>query len=349
MFATVAFVLFLFLGYWVRVMRDGVVAERFLEAAPYFLIMAVPAVLPIAFIVATSGVISRAASQNELLVLSATGVPPSRITRPFYGIAFFLSVLLWFANDWLIPSSTEARMALLRSFANQVLSVTNGRDRVIHLPDNMVYCRRYQDGEMDGLLITGRYEGREIQMTARHGNLRVDKEEEVVYLDLYGVRIQLISGGAVDVVDCDRYVLCISLTPKEHPREGFVDVSSLMRWRRRLGERIAEERDSKKRERLRRYQARCEAEISKRVIMSISPVLLLFLVLPICIVMGERRHGGAPFVAVIMSILFFYVPLFAGHAVARRGALLAYLLPASAVVVTISVSVVLRIIIRRRM
>jgi len=346
--ATVAFVLFLFLGYWVRMMREGVLAERFLEAAPYFLMMAVPAVLPVAFVVAVSGVLSRAAAQNELLVMSASGLPLSRITRPLYGVALLMSVFLWFANDRLIPTSTEARMSLIRSFASQVLSVTNGTDRVIQLPDKIVYCRRYQDGEMEGLLLTGEEKGREIQMTAERGTLRMDREKDLVYLDLYDVRIQLVSSSEVDVVECDRYVLSISLRPKEHPRESFASVSALLRMSRDFDERLERETDPKRRERLLRYKSRCESEISRRVSVSLSPLLLLFLIIPVSIAMGEGRHGGAPFVTVIMSILLFYVPLLAGHAVARRGMVMAYLPPVSAVLVSVVASFLLRALIKRR-
>lgn len=346
--ATVAFVLFLFLAYWVRMMREGVLAERFLEAAPYFLMMAVPAVLPVAFVVAVSGVLSRAAAQNELLVMSASGLPLSRTTRPIYGIALLMSVFLWFANDQLIPESTEARMSLIRSFASQVLSVTNGRDRVIQLPDKIVYCRHYQDGRMEGLLLTGEEKGREIQMTAEKGTLRMDKEKDLVYLDLYNVRIQLISSDAVDVVECDRYVLCIPLTPKEHPRESFSSASALFRLSKRFGERVKKETDESKKERLFRYKSRCESEISRRAVMSLSPLLLLFLIIPVSIAIGESRHGGAPFVAVIMSILLFYVPLLAGHAVARRGMVMAYLPPASAVLVSVTASLLFRMLLKKR-
>ncbi|MCX7704423.1 MAG: LptF/LptG family permease, partial [Planctomycetota bacterium] len=89
--SSAAFVLLLFLGWWVRMMREGVAAEQFLEASPYFVIMAVPTVLPIAFVVAVSSVVSRVAFQNELLALSSSGVPLRSITVPLYFVAVLLS------------------------------------------------------------------------------------------------------------------------------------------------------------------------------------------------------------------------------------------------------------------
>jgi lipopolysaccharide export LptBFGC system permease protein LptF len=334
-------------------MREGVVAEQFLEAAPYFLALTVPSVVPLAFVVAVSAVISRAATQNELLALSAAGASSRSVTRVLYVLAILMSIPLWFINDRLLPSSNEARLALVRSLANDLLGITNGEDKSIPLPskdpksDKMAFCRKYQDGYMEDIIVFGQDKGRDFLMSGKKGKLQLDKESEIAYLALEKVRIQQKSNTAVDVIECDKYILAIPLEPAAHPREEFADIEKLLSSREAMKRYLSQETNKEKRAKIELYLARCEAEITKRITMSVSPILLLFLILPVSILLGEKKRGGAPFVAVGTSVLFFYIPSMVSVAIARRGSEFALMLPASAALVSIIASIIMRFSLRR--
>ena len=68
-----------------------------------------------ALFIATIYALNKLNGDSELIVMSAAGVPPGRILRPFLGLTLIVAVLVLAMTTWAMPASFRALRDLITS------------------------------------------------------------------------------------------------------------------------------------------------------------------------------------------------------------------------------------------
>ncbi|WP_406858211.1 LPS export ABC transporter permease LptF [Alsobacter sp. KACC 23698] len=72
-------------------------------------------IAPVALFIATVYALNKLNGDSELIVMSAAGVPPGRILRPFLGLTMIVAVLVLAMTTWAMPASFRALRDLITS------------------------------------------------------------------------------------------------------------------------------------------------------------------------------------------------------------------------------------------
>jgi len=359
--ATAAFTMLMVLGSWVRMMGRGLVSSEFLELLVWIVLGGAVLTVPLGLVVGVSHVAGRLKARGELTALEAAGVPWRRAFRGTLLVACLLSALIALAQERLMPWATREQLEGLRSRLGQLLRLTDGRDRVVELQVEMskvtgrggasrekmsliLYCARYSGGRMRNILFYGGSGGVTIEGSAAEGLLQVESGMRAAYLALHDARIHIRGRKTYDLVACEEYVICFPLRESVKERPEYVSVDRIMELLRRY-ETEAASASGWRREKLKRRRSQALAEIGKRAAMALSPIVLFFLVLPVAFAFAR----GGVFWSLAVAVLLYYMPVFGGTALARRGSDFALWLPLCGPVVAAAAAPVFWRLWRRRL
>ncbi|MGA7609459.1 MAG: LptF/LptG family permease, partial [Xanthobacteraceae bacterium] len=73
-------------------------------------------IAPVAFVIAVSQILTKLASDSEIIVMNAAGMSPWLLFRAFFGAAVLVSVLVLFVSAYLSPEC----LRILRRWATEV-------------------------------------------------------------------------------------------------------------------------------------------------------------------------------------------------------------------------------------
>jgi len=229
---TVAF-FFFFVVFFVNqllLMAEDILSKKApIEAVLRLLLFAMPSIVamsfPFASLVGALMAVGRMSSENEILVIQASGVPTRRIFAPFAFLGLVFSIVSFVMNDYYLPLGIIEYGKLYR----QLLISSPA----LELKPWSV--RRYRDvsivtGGVDGtvvadLLIFDRTEdGRGRVIAAERASLQASRDDRSIILALEGVWTQTI---AKDKPDRFEYSSCESMEYRLETKDGVDATASV--------------------------------------------------------------------------------------------------------------------------
>lgn len=308
--AVVGFSLLMLLGWWVRMLQEGLCAGELLEGALWFLIFCGVMVVPAGVGLGVAQQVSRAAAGGELVALEAGGVGWQRAYRGVLLMSAAFAALMFLAEETIVVEASRRKEAMLRSLAAQILRVADGENRLIEIPQAVIFCRHYRSGRAKGVVLFAWPKGYEVEATAKEARIEVSQKGEMVFLELRDARIWLRSAQQSDYIECQRYVVCrpLRLAEKERPQTvGLIRALEL-----------ADETAQKAAKGSRRaalYHARYLTEAATRVCLPFGAVVAVLLGLSL----GRLFVRAGPVAALLATVVLFYVPLMTLMHLGRTG------------------------------
>lgn len=227
--ALVAFTtLIMLVGVVQQLVSQGLGPMAILELLPYVLPISLQFALPATLLFAVCSVYGRIAADNEILSVTACGIPPIRIITPVLIASVVLSLFAVWLNDiafsWGRPGINRVVMHSIEQVVYGVLSTqgsySSSQGFSIHVhgigPDgreliNPTITTRSQDG------------GEPVSITAKSARLHMDPVDEMLQIELIDSEVEY--GDSVGVVP-GRYVYLVHLsdatkkgTSSGHPSE----------------------------------------------------------------------------------------------------------------------------------
>lgn len=192
-----------------------------LYATPSVVAMAVPFASLVGALMATG----RLSSDNEFLVLEASGIPARRALSPFLVLGLLLSLLSFAANDYFLPLGTLEFGKLYRKLLVSAPAVELRPWSSRRYRDVTIVTGPVEGNEVRDILIFDRSEeGRERIISAEEARLVPDQGAESLVLQLHGVWTQTLKSD-----DSERfeYSTCDSMEYRLILREGDTARSSI--------------------------------------------------------------------------------------------------------------------------
>ncbi len=145
-------------------------------------------ILPISVMISVIFIYNRLISDNELVVINASGLSSIRITLPAIAFAGFLSLCLYFNAGWVAPKSLTKMEELIQIVRNEAASFLLKEGVFSNFSkDITAYIHnKTPDGQLEGLLIHDKRDKDDPPVTilAKRGNLITDEKgnrQVVVY------------------------------------------------------------------------------------------------------------------------------------------------------------------------
>jgi len=298
--AVVGFSLLMLLGWWVRMLQEGLCAGELLEGALWFLVFCGVMVVPAGIGLGVAQQVSRAVAGGELVALEAGGVGWQRVYRGVFVMGVVLAVLMFAAEETVVVAASARREAMMRSLAAQILRVADGENRLVEIPQAVIFCRQYRGGRAKGVVLFAWPKGYEVEATAKEARIEVSQNGEMVFLELRDARIWLRGAEQSDYIECQRYVVCrpLRLAEKERPQTGGL-IRAL-----ELADETAQ-KAAKGNRRAALYHARYLTEAATRICLPFGAVVAVFLGLGV----GRLFMRTGPVVALFATAVLFYIPI----------------------------------------
>jgi lipopolysaccharide export system permease protein len=169
-------------------------------------------IAPLAFMVAMAYVLNKLATDSELIVMNAAGMPPWRLFRPFLAVALLVSLLVAVVASYLSPRCLRALGQWINEIHADLVTrivqpgrfVTMGGSVTLHIRE------RLPNGQLLGILIDDQRDPKErVTFLAEHGDILTNDR---TYLLLADGSIQRQPAGEPDpnIVQFDRYAFDLS-------------------------------------------------------------------------------------------------------------------------------------------
>lgn len=196
-------------------------------AAPYFALL----VAPVALFGAVIYVLNRLNADSELPVLSAAGVTPLQLMRPFWVVAIIVALLVGILSTSAIPSSLRKIRTIIAAVNADVIVNVLREGEFTQLDRGVtVHVRRRDAGAaLIGVMIAdGRDKKQDIVYTAERG--QVVKTDQGTYLVMENGTVMRKENGAdnANLVTFDRYAFDLSPFEDDEvvisykPREQYI-------------------------------------------------------------------------------------------------------------------------------
>ena len=178
------------LKFFEDIVGKGVGVWVFAKLFFYFGIYLLPLALGLAVLLAALMTYGTLGEHSELVALKAAGFSPLRLLRPVFFAILFLSMASFYANSYYIPEVNLKAFLLLHNirFKNPAFS----------LPEKQFYGgvpgysirveNRTPSGALQDIVIyknQSKISKERVVVTAEHGQMKVDKKNDVLFLDLY--------------------------------------------------------------------------------------------------------------------------------------------------------------------
>lgn len=334
----VAFSLLLLLGWWLRMLQEGLSGSELVESALWFLAMSGVMVVPAAVVVSVAQQVGRALNSGELVALEAGGVSWKRAYRGVVLFGVLLGVLMMVAEETVIVYASARKDAMMRSLAAQILRTTSGRNRILEIPQAVIFCREYRSGIAKGVVLFGWPKGKEVEATARQAKIEVAEDGSMVFLELRNARIWLRDKMGADYIECHRYVVCrpLRLPQKERPQtvniKRALELAEEMRRKAERGNRHAAI-----------YHSRYITEAAIRLSLPWGAIIATLFGIGI----GHLFPKSGGVIALFAVALLFYTPLLTFVYLGKTGMSQVWLLMVAVVAFDLSVGVVMFCFARR--
>ncbi len=289
---------------------------------PYIMLGSLFLVIPTSVLVSVVATYGRMSADNEIVALKSTGVHLFRIVVPGALFGIFLSLLLLVANDRYVPDA-DKRIKTMGTQQDLMLLLDNevkrGRTQLKDLPNLIITWEssvKKEQASEDGAPARWEFRNVRVRRYEKKAEKSVLKEEfvaesmEVVPSKTSRKGIDFILTNADQVVGGSTHV-AKTIIPFELPSEGF-DV--------RLDHRSLASLMSFMRKRLKLYpNTRVCTEIHKRIAWSVSPLLFVFLGLPVAIMFRYRNRIVAFLIAILIGIFVYWPVMMLGETFALEG------------------------------
>jgi lipopolysaccharide export system permease protein len=303
---------------------------------PYLLRYALPMSLLSAILLA----FGRLSSDNEIMVMRASGVSLYKTIMPIIAVGLIISLFSIILNDRIIPRSHFAsRKIAARIAVKSPLGIIE-EGTFIRFANHIIFVNRVRGDRLEGIKIFQTQEGRNPRITvAREGTFVPVEEEGVIKLKLMD--------GSLDEPKSDNpnefyqvrfktYYTTLNLL------EGQIDEIE----KKPKDMTIAEAKQEI--ESLRRFNIEpinLIIEIHKKIALSFANLAFVVIGLPLAIKTKKNSRSGG-FALSLVVIVFYYVLLAAGTALASRGVMSAALgvWLANIVLITIGILLIYRAI-----
>ncbi len=178
-------------------------------------------IAPIALFFAVLTTLNRLNGDNELVVMTAAGLSPLRLLRPFLLLTVLISLLIGVMSLWAMPASflkirdmiTQVRADFLTRIVREGQFVTLDQGFVFH------YRERGPDGSLRGIFIQDRRDPQHINTYIAEVGVNVQKDNQN-YLILQKGSVQRQTPGEVDPAMVSFESYAIDLTQFGSEAEG---------------------------------------------------------------------------------------------------------------------------------
>jgi lipopolysaccharide export system permease protein len=166
-------------------------------------------IAPVALFIATLYALNRLNSDSELIVMSAAGMRPAGLLRPFLQLALIVSAALAVVTIWLMPASfQELRDLVTRIRADFVANVAR-EGQFTSLENGITFHYRERSGDaLVGIFIQDRREkDKSIVYLAERGQTVEVGGHSYLVLEQGGVQRQESNSQAAAIVQFERYAV----------------------------------------------------------------------------------------------------------------------------------------------
>jgi len=288
----------------------GIVGRFFVYNLPYSLAYTIP----ISALFATLLLFGRLSSDSEISAMRSGGLSLWQIASPIVLISFALVCVCLYNNCVVYPKTTYANYQLIKSMGveDPIKLLEEGRF-IREFPGYMIYVGKKNKNRVRDLIVyevdkeTGKVTG---TIRADSGIMTADKENALLKIDLFDVRIEIPDLDAPDDATKTRYVNArkypIRLDFNELMGKKTVDKKrknltlSELAWRIRnpvqeYGElslsdlRVAHNRDLN--------------ELNQRICLSIAPFMFVLVAIPL----GIKSHRRESSIGMLMSLSIVFI------------------------------------------
>ncbi|HVL70470.1 MAG TPA: LptF/LptG family permease, partial [Beijerinckiaceae bacterium] len=162
----------------------------------------VTVIAPVALFIATLYTLNRLNGDSELIVMSAAGIPPRRLLKPFLVLAVLVSGLVGVMTLWVIPASFQELRDLITKIRADFVANIVKEGQFTSLQNGVTFHFRERSGEaLLGILIQDRREpGRTVVYLAQRGQVMDANEQSYLVLESGTVHRQESSGRDTSIV-----------------------------------------------------------------------------------------------------------------------------------------------------
>jgi lipopolysaccharide export system permease protein len=172
----------------------------------------VTVISPVALFIATIYTLNKLNSDSELIVMTAAGMPPNRLVRPFLGLGAFVCALVAFMTVYVLPASfQELRDLITRIRADFVANIV--REGQFTALDNGItfHFRERSGAALLGIFMQDRREqGRMVVYLAERGQTMEANDQSYLVLEKGSVHRQQPNTQDSSIVSFERYAIDLS-------------------------------------------------------------------------------------------------------------------------------------------
>ena len=176
-------------------------------------------IAPVALFIAIVYALNRLNGDSELIVMSAAGMPPRRLLKPFFTLALAVSLMVAFLTIQVMPSSfQELRDVLTRVRGDFVANVVKeGQFTTLDTGITFHFRERGPNGELRGLFIQDKREaGKSVVYLAERGQVADIEGQTYLVLEKGSVHRQQANSRDASIVTFERYAVDLAaFTPPD--------------------------------------------------------------------------------------------------------------------------------------
>ncbi|MCA8922283.1 MAG: LptF/LptG family permease [Planctomycetes bacterium] len=336
-----------FLAAWFRLLKEQDLSlQQVLLALPWFLPLLLPYLLPLAYLCALALVYGRMVADNEALAFSSLGVRGTSLAAPALVLGAALSVFSSWASSDLVPYCYRMQKEALRAVFRELFDLGEGEHLSRSFPSQGfdLYVRDYDGAEWRGVVLkvevgrSGNDPSRAtpVLLVAERATL-LDSETGDLEILLRGVRATAYPGGSgafdeavlasgVRVTHpiragAEESLLRLTLGGRRRVKEADYASADLRRQvadaDRRAALAAATGGVSATRAGQRDAALNLRLELVNRAAISAAPLLLAALLVPLVLLLRARSAVIPLVLGLLMSCVFYFVPLLAGFSFAE--------------------------------
>jgi lipopolysaccharide export system permease protein len=280
-------------------------------------------IAPVALFIAALYALNKLNGDSELIVMSAAGVSPGRLARPFAIAALLVGAVVAFMTVWAMPSSFRALRDLVTQIRADLVTKVLREGQFHSLDQGITFHYREKSGDaLLGILIQDRREpGKAVVYLAERGQTVAANDSSYLVLEKGSVQREQPESRDAAIVAFERYAIDLGqfagdgVVSAYKPRER----STLDLWTMDMAALP------------RALAGRARAELHDRFVAPLYPIAFMAIAFAALGVPRTTRQGrGAAIAAAIVAVVILRIAGFALASIVIRSALavpLLYLLP----------------------
>lgn len=172
---------------------------------------------PVALFIATIYALNRLNGDSELIVMSAAGMAPWRLVRPFLSLAALVAGMVWVMTLYVIPASFQELRDLITQIRADFISSVVKEGQFTTLDNGITFHYRERSGDaLLGIFMQDRREeGRTIVYLAERGQALETEGQSYLVLEKGSVHRQQVNTRDSSIVDFERYAIDLAAFNQE--------------------------------------------------------------------------------------------------------------------------------------